>query len=703
MRRYFTVLFCCLGLSLIPASVVLGQVDGGPKTISAPLQRGNTASRYLRPSEPGDRYKDSVIVFVHGFLGDSDSTWRYSPSVYWPELLVQDAVFQNFDIYVAEYPARLFGSSMTLDDIVNNLNNRLIGDDVFSKHRRVIFVCHSLGGIIVQRLLLIHRKYAKQVPFIYFFATPQTGAQVARLANLFSDNPILRTLSPGDQNQQLQSLEDDWNAAKFAIHRYCAYEKKEYKGIIVVDRLSATRNCTDPVAINENHVTIVKPSGPNHDSYIALKNVIQQLAGESTQLSALQISQAADAIRKNPFDAEYILTELAVRLGVSKTALAAQIAHWADSQSEPFYKKCLALLVLGQSMTAGRCYEEIVPETQRQAVEELLPAAWSAYVAGRYPDSQKLLDQALALQPEDLRLLNADGVVLTRQEKYKEATEQYERAIALETKAGEPNGLESAMTMGDFAVLQQTLGHCQSAELFDDWALLIHRRLAGSRTPDLAIEFNTLAVLYASYGLFADAEQYAEHSSKLWSLALPESEMTRRVKAKLLANQADIYVQMHDHKDAERLYQQAYAIVENVPQFEFPEKAGILGGMANLYFEEGRSDLAKLYSERAEGIGERAAPDSVETAAALITLARIAYDQREYKQATDLSKHAAQIVTKNPGSEYRLAGALDVLIQSLHALGEELEASEWADRLAKIRSVREGSGCEILFVRRPQN
>jgi hypothetical protein len=101
--------------------------------------------------------------------------------------------------------------------------------------------------------LLTFRNYAQQVPFIYFVSTPQTGAQMANLASVFSSDPLLRALIPGDGNDYLQNLENEWRAAQFHIHRFCAYEKKKYKGVLVVDRLSGTRNCDDPpLAINED-------------------------------------------------------------------------------------------------------------------------------------------------------------------------------------------------------------------------------------------------------------------------------------------------------------------------------------------------------------------------------------------------------------------------------------------------------------------
>jgi pimeloyl-ACP methyl ester carboxylesterase len=225
----------------------------------------------------GAIYKKRVVVFVHGLFSDADYAWRYSQTVYWPKLLLADDVFQDSDVYVAAYSSPYLGNTMNLDEVVASLENQLVSDEVFSKHREVVFVCHSLGGLVVQRLLLTFREHAQQVPFIYFFSTPETGAQIANIAQAFSSDPLLQALLPGGENEYLQNLENEWKASKFRIHRFCAYEKKKYKGILIVDRLSSTRNCDDPpVPINENHSSIVKPDGVKHPSYIALRNAFIQ-------------------------------------------------------------------------------------------------------------------------------------------------------------------------------------------------------------------------------------------------------------------------------------------------------------------------------------------------------------------------------------------------------------------------------------------
>src|ERR1700685_2468865 len=61
-------------------------------------------SQYVR-----DAHKDSVIVFVHGVLGDSRSTWTNTTThAYWPSLMTNDSFFNDFDIFVIGYPGSIF-------------------------------------------------------------------------------------------------------------------------------------------------------------------------------------------------------------------------------------------------------------------------------------------------------------------------------------------------------------------------------------------------------------------------------------------------------------------------------------------------------------------------------------------------------------------------------------------------------------------
>ena len=135
--------------------------------------------RYFRAKQGNE----GVIVFVHGLFGDGTSSWMYSEPksdtrAYWPDLLKHDSTFDKQDIYVFEYSTGL-SSSFSIDELAENMRLVLTADHVF-KHKKVFFLTHSMGGLVTRAFLLKYRDLAKQVAFIYFFATPTTGAAVAR-------------------------------------------------------------------------------------------------------------------------------------------------------------------------------------------------------------------------------------------------------------------------------------------------------------------------------------------------------------------------------------------------------------------------------------------------------------------------------------------------------------------------------------------
>jgi pimeloyl-ACP methyl ester carboxylesterase len=229
-------------------------------------------SHYVR-----DTHKNRVIIFVNGLYGDPNQSWTCAHSLSWQQMMLDDPTFNDSDIYVAGFTTPRVGNNMNVDEIVASMKNRFDADKVMSSHREIIFVAHSLGGIIVQRYLLTYRDVGSKTRFIYFFSTPESGSQLANLAKLYSSDPLLKALTYGNDNEYLQNLEAEWLSAPFvSIKRYCAYEKRATKGIIVVDRLSGTRNCQAALPIDRDHESIVKPCSRQDDSYLALSNAISE-------------------------------------------------------------------------------------------------------------------------------------------------------------------------------------------------------------------------------------------------------------------------------------------------------------------------------------------------------------------------------------------------------------------------------------------
>jgi pimeloyl-ACP methyl ester carboxylesterase len=231
-----------------------------------------SGSGYIRQAN-----NDSVIVFVHGVLGDSRSTWtNVSTKAYWPSLMKNDPYFNRFDIFVVDYPSDFLQSDYTVDELVEVMRRDLESAEIFAKHKYVYFLCHSMGGLVVRGYLTRYQKNARQVPMIYFFSTPTTGAEIANLARLVARNREMSGLSPVNVNEYLASVQKGWLAAQFQIASYCAYETQDTYGVRIVDEGSATNLCNrhiDP--INANHIDIVKPRDIRDAPYISFQNAIR--------------------------------------------------------------------------------------------------------------------------------------------------------------------------------------------------------------------------------------------------------------------------------------------------------------------------------------------------------------------------------------------------------------------------------------------
>jgi pimeloyl-ACP methyl ester carboxylesterase len=237
-----------------------------------------------------EKLKPRVIVFVHGLHGGRD-TWRAPNGADWPQMVGSDPQFRNSDVVVAEYPtpsARGQLSTVQLSDILwQGLNRQRVWE-----HQEVVFIAHSLGGLLTEEMLLNHPADAARVPFIVSYATPHQGSFVANLAKIYDSDPLLSDLRDGDDNNFLMGLEQKWRSTPLAarIHRYCAFEALDTPAgagvghylrahARVVSYYSATYGCdvdTAPQRIVANHIDIVKPASRSADAYTFFATVYRR-------------------------------------------------------------------------------------------------------------------------------------------------------------------------------------------------------------------------------------------------------------------------------------------------------------------------------------------------------------------------------------------------------------------------------------------
>lgn len=233
-------------------------------------------SHYVRKTAGARR----VMIFVHGVLGDSTTTWTNTAAkAYWPQLISEDNDYGGVDVFVVDYPSPKIGFSLGIDELAESLRLTLDANGVTS-YPELIFVCHSMGGLVTRAYLTRYRETAKAVRMMYFFATPTTGASVASIGKLLSGNPQFGKMSPMTSDAYLADLQRTWLASPqlTALPSFCAYEARPTFGVKIVEQQSASNLCNRPLdPIDRNHIDIVKPASRVDPMYVALKTAYRSV------------------------------------------------------------------------------------------------------------------------------------------------------------------------------------------------------------------------------------------------------------------------------------------------------------------------------------------------------------------------------------------------------------------------------------------
>ena len=231
------------------------------------------------------------IVFVHGLTGDCRDTWTHTNGEFWPNWLAED--FPTLNVYSAGYDSSIFisllkGDGASLADRATMLLDRLLSRK--TPNRPVLFVTHSLGGLIVKQMLrkscdassARRKRLAQSLIGVVFIATPNHGAQFAKSVNAVLQivtSTSVRELSHGSSSLiDLGQWFSTWAAQK-QITVECYYEIEKHKSVLVVDQITANPNVLgcDPVALQADHVSITKLESRESQLYQSLHSILSEI------------------------------------------------------------------------------------------------------------------------------------------------------------------------------------------------------------------------------------------------------------------------------------------------------------------------------------------------------------------------------------------------------------------------------------------
>lgn len=263
----------------------------------------NATGLHLISAAKSGRDAVADIVFVHGLGGKSHDTWRHGKEggddhFFWPEELGNE--LHECNVWAIGYEAdilRASGKGMIIGLRATACASLLKAQNV-GFIRPVIFICHSMGGLIVKALIDMYRQstgeenevLVKNIKGIVFCGTPHRGSQVA-------DAAIKLGKIVGGSTAWTKEMCSNEDGIQLLNERFLGWYKHSSIKLltvvehsvsfggwlrmelgIVVPRASAVLS-DEPVEQHDvaDHLQLVKPSGFTDITYACTKKFIDKL------------------------------------------------------------------------------------------------------------------------------------------------------------------------------------------------------------------------------------------------------------------------------------------------------------------------------------------------------------------------------------------------------------------------------------------
>ncbi|KAK0612792.1 hypothetical protein B0T17DRAFT_583367 [Bombardia bombarda] len=252
------------------------------------------------------------IVAIHGLNGTAKKTWTDPESGrFWLEDFLPGSL-PNSRIMTFGYDSGLaFNRSKSgIDNFARDLLNRLrmVRGDADALNRPIIFIAHSLGGIVVKKALIIaheedahYGSIARSTLGIIFMGTPHRGSELVPWTILFSNIVNVATLGRGARKTLLRQLDSKSTAlmdiSRQFVHRatplkilsFVEQQVERPLTVLVVPEYSAVLGLPNEIIVplNAHHRSICR-YGAKNQNYTLVEAAIRELAkGPSKTASSI--------------------------------------------------------------------------------------------------------------------------------------------------------------------------------------------------------------------------------------------------------------------------------------------------------------------------------------------------------------------------------------------------------------------------------
>jgi tetratricopeptide (TPR) repeat protein len=362
--------------------------------------QGSTGGKGVSELHPiSDRCNDpqrtADVVFIHGLGGDHVLTWRHGDKVddFWPAWLTEE--FSEVGVWTLSYAAspsawfrllkklplrwapglkgfyqhadRDTGHSMHLPDrgveVLNGLVLQGLGN------RPLIFVCHSLGGLLAKQILRTAyddgraswKAVRDSTVAAMYLSTPHDGSRLATVINRIGKglriNPSLYGLKANDPH--LRDLGRWYVNNSSHIENVVYFETRDTFGLRVVDEGSAQLGVGHtPVPQDEDHLSISKPRRRDADVCKDLRRLVEKAIRQGITRDLVGPEKAGDRASEQTIP----VTPVAVHVHVPQPHVHVQHSPAGDTPATPcqlpqaasrFFGRAEALQTLTERLRSG--------------------------------------------------------------------------------------------------------------------------------------------------------------------------------------------------------------------------------------------------------------------------------------------------------------------------------------------------------------
>ena len=236
----------------------------------------------------------TCVLFVHGILSGGEQCWRYDPQTSWPQLLADEDKFNDVGVGVFSYRTDVKSRTYRVGDVVDSLREALDLSDL-EQVKQLIFVCHSLGGIVVRRFIVVEQAkfIARKIEIgLFLVASPSIGSKDANalyLLSLVAGNSQAQALRFSQRNEWLNDLDKDFinllgggglSIKGKELVEDQAITLKRWFGLKrqIVEPFSAARYFAESYKVPySDHSTIVKPKDKDARQHRVLCRFIENM------------------------------------------------------------------------------------------------------------------------------------------------------------------------------------------------------------------------------------------------------------------------------------------------------------------------------------------------------------------------------------------------------------------------------------------